>query len=963
MRRSAQHVRRTVTVGVLNARSVNNKSATINSCILQNHLDIFAVVESWHDAHDSPCLIACTPPNYNYLECARPRTDTASTNMLSNHGGICVFFNTKFHIKKITLPQYKSMEVLALNVCSSVLSTAMLTVYRPSSAPITSLFFEEFADVLECCASYANCVIVGDINIHIDVTNSAPTKRLQTLLDSFGLADRVQQPTHLLHHQLDVFITRSDKPLPVIRVDPPLVSDHSLIAAEYSVVTGIAPDRPRVQRRNWRSFNIDNFAQDLMLSELVCNPPDEVNALFSCYDSTLRDLLDKHAPAVCVTRYARAASPWFDTECHLTKVKTRKLEKQYRANPNITTELAWRLQFNQQRLMFQTKFNNYWTYTIESNTKNNKVLWTKLRCLLQPPADDLSSSVHSVDDFANFFVNKIDTIRLSTVFAPPPTVSARVVTEKLDSFKPVTSEEVAVMLKKSPNKQCTLDPIPTWLLKDVSSVLAPLIATMCNKSFSQCRFPDTHKKAVVHPLLKKPTLDPSDLNSYRPISNLSFVSKTLERLVSRQLVNHTDKHDLFSTTQSGYRVNYSTETALVRLHNDIVAAIDQGDVGALVLLDLSAAFDTVDHVIMIEVLRDRFGIDGDALGWMSSYLRNRSLVVASGSTSSITRELPCGVPQGSVLGPKQFIAYTDEVVDIFKNHAVSHYAYADDSQGFKYSHPSNVTPIVTSLEQTVVDVSTWCSSMRLQLNPHKTELIWFGTPANLRRLDPLDMQLQLGRVTIQPSDVVRDLGVYFDSNLSMHKHVSLLTRTCFYHLRRLRSIRRQLGRDVTLRLVSAFVLARMDYCNALLAELPATTLAPLQRVQNAAARLVLCLKPWDHITPALIELHWLPVRQRIAYKLCLLVHKSLTGQAPLYLSELLQPVSRISSRSALRSATSSNILIPRTKLHFGDRAFSVAGARQWNTLPTDLRSIVDTVVFKKQLKAHFFRAAFAFNTT
>jgi hypothetical protein len=253
--------------------------------------------------------------------------------------------------------------------------------------------------------------------------------------------------------------------------------------------------------------------------------------------------------------------------------------------------------------------------------------------------------------------------------------------------------------------------------------------------------------------------------------------------------------------------------------------------------------------------------------------------------------------------------------------------------------------------------------MRLQLNPHKTELIWFGTPANLRRLDPLDMQLQLGRVTIQPSDVVRDLGVYFDSNLSMHKHVSLLTRTCFYHLRRLRSIRRQLGRDVTLRLVSAFVLARMDYCNALLAELPATTLAPLQRVQNAAARLVLCLKPWDHITPALIELHWLPVRQRIAYKLCLLVHKSLTGQAPLYLSELLQPVSRISSRSALRSATSSNILIPRTKLHFGDRAFSVAGARQWNTLPTDLRSIVDTVVFKKQLKAHFFRAAFAFNTT
>jgi hypothetical protein len=931
---------------------------------LDNNLDLFAVVETWHDGADSPCLVACTPPNYKYLERARPRTDSASVSINCNHGGICVFFRINYRIKIIALPDYKSFEVLALYIRNGTLSTAILTVYRPGSAPVTNLFFDEFADALERCITYTNCIVVGDINIHVDSVRSAATQRLQTLLDSYGLADRVQRPSHRLGHQLDVFITRSDKPLPVIHVDPPILSDHSLLIARYSVTQSLAPVRQRICRRKWRSLNIDSYTKDLMTSELICNPPEDVNALFDCYNTTLSTLLDKHAPTVLVTKYARPASPWFDTECHLVKTKTRKLEKLYRANPNSVTELAWRSQFRRQRVMFQSKFSSYWTSAIKSSAKNSKTLWSKLRCLLEIPTDDLSTEGdHSADEFADYFVNKIAEIRQSTVTAPPPIIAGRTVAHKLDSFSPITPEEVMLLLNRSSNKQCILDPIPTWLLKSVSSHIAPVIATMCNKSFAQSVFPDLHKKAVVRPLLKKPNLDTSDLASYRPISNLSFISKTLERLVSRRFTKHSDEQGLFSDTQSAYRENYSTETALVRLHNDIVTAIDHGEVGALVLLDLSAAFETVDHTILIDVLRERFGVEADALSWMMSYLRNRSQTVSVGSNFSTVRPVLCGVPQGSVLGPKQFIAYTDEIANIFSVRNVSHYAYADDSQGFRSALPSDVNPIVLSLQQTVADVGSWCSSRRLKLNAQKTELIWFGTTVNLQRLDPLDMRLDAGGVTIQPSNIVRDLGVYFDSTLSMRNHVSRLTRTCFYQLRRLRSIRRQLGREVTQRLVSAFVLSRIDYCNALLAELPATTLAPLQRVQNVAARLVLNLKPYDHITSAFVELHWLPVRQRIAYKLCLLVHKALTGQAPPYLTELIHPVADIPSRSSLRSAATSDIDVPRTRLHFGDRAFSVAGARQWNELPEHLRLIDDTTAFKRQLKAHFFRTAFGFNPT
>jgi len=267
--------------------------------------------------------------------------------------------------------------------------------------------------------------------------------------------------------------------------------------------------------------------------------------------------------------------------------------------------------------------------------------------------------------------------------------------------------------------------------------------------------------------------------------------------------------------------------------------------------------------------------------------------------------------------------------------------------------------ISSAYKTTLVDVHEWCSSRRLQLNDLKTELIWFGSGANLRHLTPIDSQINIdSTTTIKPSNVIRDLGVYFDSELTMRSHIMTVTRSCYYQLRRLRSIRRHLGRDVTHRLVCAFVLSRLDYCNALFAGLPASTLAPLQRVQNAAARLVLGLKWSEHITPALKQLHWLPIRQRICYKLSTTVHKCLHQQAPDYLTELFTFTADIQSRTSLRSASDGKLAIPRTRRLFGDRAFSIAGARQWNSLPAELRNIDDFTVFKSKLKTHLFKLTY-----
>ena len=188
----------------------------------------------------------------------------------------------------------------------------------------------------------------------------------------------------------------------------------------------------------------------------------------------------------------------------------------------------------------------------------------------------------------------------------------------------------------------------------------------------------------------------------------------------------------------------------------------------------------------------------------------------------------------------------------------------------------------------------------------------------------------------------------------MRAHITKTTQACFFQLTRLRQMRCLLGRDVTASLIATFILSRLDYCNALLAALPQSTMAPLQRVMNAAARLVCNLRSRDHVTPALIELHWLPITARIQYKLCLLVHSAVVGTAPDYLKNMLYPVSERTSQRALRSATNNDMVVPRSRLKFGVRC-----SRAWNSIPADLRATMNTATFKKNLKTFLFHESYS----
>ena len=250
---------------------------------------------------------------------------------------------------------------------------------------------------------------------------------------------------------------------------------------------------------------------------------------------------------------------------------------------------------------------------------------------------------------------------------------------------------------------------------------------------------------------------------------------------------------------------------------------------------------------------------------------------------------------------------------------------------------------------------SWLLTHKLMFKDSKTEFLIIGTRQQLSKIQ-ID-SVKVGGVDIKPVEKVRNLGSWFDNHMSMNVHVGKVCSKAFRGLYNIRQIRKFLSMDSTKTLIHAFVTSHLDYCNSLLAGIPQYQLQRLQKVLNAAARLIYQSPRLCHITPILISLHWLPVKFRVDFKIALLVYKALNGSAPSYISALLSPKS--ASKYDLRSDDQDLLQVPATKLKtVGDRAFTSAAPRIWNTLPLEIRQSENISIFKKQLKTFLFKNAF-----
>jgi hypothetical protein len=407
-------------------------------------------------------------------------------------------------------------------------------------------------------------------------------------------------------------------------------------------------------------------------------------------------------------------------------------------------------------------------------------------------------------------------------------------------------------------------------------------------------------------------------------------------------------NNLNISNQSGYRKHHSTETLLVTLVNDLLIASDQNTATVVMLLDLSAAFDTVDHNKLLQILELEIGIRGTALKWFRSFISGRCQRVKINGFESEEIVIKFGVPQGSVLGPILFNIYIRSIYSSETSKSFNIHGFADDHQVYKSFKPDNEYQVLcTDLPKCFQDIERWMSKHYLQLNPGKTEIIIFGSKKVLSELEINGVFLKPS-VCIRTVHVAKNLGFLLDSNLRLDPQIKKLKASVCHKLRNISKMRPFLSEKQLQIITQSLVISSLDYCNSLYIGANQSILKQLQNLQNRAARVIKGLKRKDHVQPYLEELHWLKVKERIEFKVLLLTFKCIHGLAPQYLCDLIQYNSNCSGRTVSLHCP------PFTS----SKAFSAIAPKLWNNLPQEIKQTVDVKFFKNKLKAHLFRKSY-----
>ena len=347
-----------------------------------------------------------------------------------------------------------------------------------------------------------------------------------------------------------------------------------------------------------------------------------------------------------------------------------------------------------------------------------------------------------------------------------------------------------------------------------------------------------------------------------------------------------------TTKQSGNKKWFSTETSLIRTTDTFLKGIDDKKLTACVLLDMSKAFDSVDHQVLLRKIQS-VGASTSALKWFNSYLTNRYQVVRIHSAVSDTLPVECGVPQGSILGPLLFSIYVNDLPDAPRNCSTE--CYVDDTKLFVSFHLRDSQRTVQEMNEDLLQVCNWCFGNRLLLNPDKTKLIVFGSRQMTSKLHEFHLSL-LGK-DISPVQSAKDLGVILDPNLTFDDRITATVSECIARLAQINRVKHCLDKNTLLTVIHALVFSKMYYCSIVWANTTNKNVRKLQAVQNFACRIVSGAKKYDHVSPLLKSLSWLPVKDQLCYRQAIMAFKCMTGHAPEYLTSQFITREQVSKRT------------------------------------------------------------------
>jgi hypothetical protein len=943
--------------GLINARSVCNKCEAICDFILNYRLSLALITETWlkgESAYDGSVASSCCPPTYKYI--SWPRTHKRG-------GGLLILFDDTLKIKEINDTECKSSNEVELAIFQVKNGMKLLTfalMYRPPNSRLPQ-FYTFLIKLCQSLLKYDEIILIGDLNL--------PTKHLSSdsqfssIMTSFGLRQLVMDATHESGHTLDMVIVRDGSQCvtgPVQIVEG--VADHKGILFDI-VVNGASPSNTTTvrRRRNFHQFDKDSFMLELcdsVVSPLIMKYSEVSNIwkvrtdvssdeLVSEFDQLIESVLNRAAPVVEKRVRRLRTVGWWNRQCQEEKIKLRRLERIWRLSPSTVRRQIYLDARRKYHGILTSVREKYVNREIDKCQEDPKKFWLLANTLLgrsnKVTLPDLDpSSLSGV--FNSFFKDKINQIRDSIPPHDENGCSHRFpVSFELSTFGQMTGADLVMVLRSMKLKQNPLDILPYWLFKLCAQVLMPVLVCIVNCVLKK-GLPSAWKHSIITPLLKNSSLDSNVVLNYRPVSNFPTLVKVIEKIIANKIQFHLERSHLMDTYQSAYRKGHSCETANLVILNEVFSAMDRKEVSIVVLLDMSAAFDTVDHALLLSKLSN-LGIVGDALKWLEMYLQGRYHSTRVYGRDSSPLQLTMGVPQGSVLGPLLFSIYIRDLGEIIQRTNVRYSTYADDVTLLKSVKPTDFMAGIQKIEECLQIIEKWTIRNFLRLNMSKTEYILLGTGAQLAKINLSGIRINGQEVSFKT--VVRSLGVLFDSTLKFRHHIDYVCRLSYGNLRMLHRLRKCLSNSQFSIFAHALVLSRIDYCPTVLYGADKAELKKLQRVIKATFRATYRLKKSERISEKMKNQGWLSVEDRIIMRYLMIIHNAQKFGEPQYLSHL---ISVNSNERSSRSQSRGDLVVRGSSSSMGSRAFLVAAPTLWRMVSEEIRRKSNRNAFRSAVK-------------